>query len=462
MFRAYDVRGIYPDDLNYETSYKAALAYHKLLPDIKTVVIGQDVRESSDEVKKGFVDGLVDMGKEVLDVGRVPVSVVLFAGCHYKLDGSIMITGSHNPKQYTGIKIHRENAYPVYGDDLAKMRDWVVSDDLPKKVKGGSVAERKIDDDYIEHTTKNIKLARSLNIVIDSGNGVTAYWPEKIFKKIGCQVKTIYGEFDSNFPNHLPDPYEVENMQDLIKEVKSEGADLGIGYDGDGDRTGFIDEKGRMATGDEVLLILARQALKKYKKGSVVCEMRTSNAFLEEMATKGVEVHYSVGFHTAILNQILAHDDAIFGGETTGHIYFPKDNYNYDDAIFASLKLAEIVSEHKSFAEYVASLPRYALTPEIFIDTDDAIKQSKVEKFVKVVKSKGLEFSDVDGARVKFPNGWGLVRMSNTTPFIKTKFEGKTKKDLAEILAKMQEFMHEADIEFSKENKQELDKVINE
>ena len=323
MFRAYDIRGVYPDDLNYESAYKTALAYHKLLPEMKTVVIAQDVRESSDEVKRGFVDGMVHTGKKVLDVGRVPVSVVLFAGCHYKYDGSIMITGSHNPKEYTGIKIHREDAYPVYGDDLKKIRDWVINDDLPEKISGGSVEKRKIDDDYIGHTIKDIKLARPLKIIIDTGNGVTAYWPERMFKKLGCDVKTIYGEFDSNFPNHMPDPYKKENMQDLTREVIKTGADFGIGYDGDGDRTGIIDNRGKMATGDEILLILARQALKKYKKGSVVCEMRTSNVFLEEMAASGIEVHYSVGFHTAVLNQILTHKDAIFGGETTGHIYFP-------------------------------------------------------------------------------------------------------------------------------------------
>ena len=460
IYRAFDIRGIYPEDLNYETAYKTALAYHKVLPAIKTVVVGQDVRASSDEVKKGFIDGLVKSGKKVIDVGQVPVPVVLFANTHYKYDGGVMITGSHNPAKYTGIKIHKADAYPVYGDELAKIRDCVVNNDLPVEVPGGSVEEKDVINDYIRHTAKNIKLKRPLKIIIDSGNGVTGYLPEKIFKQLGCEVKTLYGDFDSSFPHHLPDPYEEENMQDLIKEVIKEKADIGIGYDGDGDRIGVIDRTGRMTTGDENLLMLAREVLERHK-GTVVCETRTSMAFLEEMKVKSVDVVFSIGFHTDVLNNILANEDAVFGGETTGHIYFPKDNYLYDDAIFASLKMAKIASEQEDFSAYIASLPKYAKSPEIFIKSEDSAKQQLVDNFVNLVKEKGWEFIDVDGARVIFPEAWAAVRISNTTPLIKAIFEGKTREDLREITEKILPLMAEAGIKMSVENKKELEEAIN-
>jgi phosphomannomutase/phosphoglucomutase len=458
MYREYDIRGIYPD-LNYDSSYKTALAYHKVLPDIKTVVIGQDVRASSDEVKKGFIDGLVAVGIRVTDIGTVPIPVVLFANIHYHYDGGIMITGSHNPKEYTGIKIHKAGACPVYGEELHQIRDCVLNNDLPVANRQGSIEEKNVLDEYIQHTIKNIKISKPLKIVIDVGNGVCGYLPEKIFKKSGCRVKTLYGEFDSNFPHHLPDPYEPKNLQDLIVEVKKEKADLGFAYDGDGDRTGFIDNQGNIMTGNDILLMLARKTLEKYQ-GAIVCETRTSLAFLEEMAKLGARVIFSVGFHTAILNNIVAHKDAVFGGETTGHIYFPRENYLYDDAIFASLKLAEIASEQTDFTGYINSLPRYVKTPELFIDSDDAKKKQLVENFIELVKKKQLEFIDVDGARVVFPKGWASVRMSNTTPLIKAIFEGKTQKDLKEIVDQILPMMTEAGIELSDNNKKVLDEAL--
>jgi len=460
MFREYDIRGVYPDDLNFDTAYKVGLAYHKLLPDIKTVVVGQDVRASSDEVKEGIVKALVDVGRTVIDIGKVPVPMVLFAVCHYKYDGGLMITGSHNLKQFTGVKVHKESAYPVFGDDLYKMRDFMINDDLPTATEEGMIEKKDILNDYMDYTLKDIKLARPLKVVIDSGNGVCGYLPEKIFRKLGCEVKTIYGEYDSNFPHHMPDPYHKENMEDLIKEVLKEGADIGIGYDGDGDRTGIIDNKGRMINGGDNLLILARKVLEK-NAGSVVIETRTSNAFIEEMEEKNTKVILTVGHHIAILDKLLENSEAVFGGETTGHIYFPKDIYLYDDAIYASLKLIEIVAEQEDFAAYVDSLPRYPATPEIFIDCDDDKKKGLVNDFIGLVKKEGLEYLDIDGAKIIFNNGWGLVRISNTSPTIKTKFEGKTKKDLKEITDKMLPMMAEVGIEFSEKNKEELEQVLN-
>ncbi len=455
IFRRYDIRGVYPAEFNEEAAYKIGLAFSNLFPEMKRVVIGGDARETTPQLKEAVIKGLIDGGKEVIDIGIVVTPIVFFSVCHYGFDGGVAITGSHLGGEYNGIKLVLKDAHPTLPDDYENLKRLIMNDEL-KKVNNpkAGVEKKDVEKDYIKKLLESISLKKPLKIVADCGNGTARDLPEKIFRKLGCDVETIFMEADDNYPNHIADPYKKENMQDLKRKVLEVGADLGIGYDGDGDRAGFIDEKGNMISGDDLLMIFTKDAFKR-KKGPVVADARVSMALLDEVKKEGQEVSLTVSYHGAVLDKILE-KDAVFGGETTSHFYFPLDSYLTDDAIFASLKMAQIVSEIDDFPAYVEDLPRYATGEEIFIEFPDTEKYQAVEKFTEMVKEKGHDVNDVDGSRINFDNGWGIVRPSNTSPFIKVKFEGKTEEDLIDVSKKMLALMEEAGIVMSDEDKKKI------
>lgn len=460
IFRAYDIRGIYPQDLNEEISQRIVLAYINLYPWAKKIIIARDPRLSSPSLTKAIVNTLVSTGKEVIDIGIAPDSLFYFSIFHYHFDGGIMVSGSHNPKEYNGLTLHirkpgKEISEDVTGEDLGKIKEETMRPKEPQILKEkGKITVFDPSKDYINYLTVRINLKKPLKIIIDSGNGSCGFLPEKIFKKLSCQAKTIYGEFDGNFPHHLPDPYQEKNVKDIKKQVLEKKADLGFAYDGDGDRVALIDNQGRIVDGDFCLFILARQALQK-QKGPVVHDMRVSKAFLDEMEKQGVKTHFSVSHHNAVIDKIIE-TKAIFGGEVTLHFFFPIDYYLCDDAIFASFKLAEIASEYKDFAQYIDTLPRYQASPEVFIDSTDEEKFKIIENLQKYLRENNYDFIDVDGARINFPNGWALARAANTTPIIKCRFEGNTKEDLIEIEKKSLDIFKKVGIPVTKKTYQEL------
>ena len=455
IFRTYDVRGVYPGDFDREFVYNLGLAYASLFPEVKKVVVARDVRGSGEELKKHLIDGLLDGGIDVFEIEEiVPVPILYFSICHYRLDGGIMITASHSPKEWNGFKLHLADAYPVFRENLDKISQLIENNQLKKAEQPGKIEKLAPIDDYINHLVSKIKIKKPLKIIIDSGNGSCNYLPEKIFQKLGCEVKTLFGEYDDNFPHHLPDPYLKENLEDLKKEVLNKKADLGFAYDGDGDRIGIIDNQGRIISGDQYLMMLARECLK-VKKGPVIFEVRTSQAVLEDVKNNGGWTDFSVCYHTAVLDKIIE-NKAVFGGENTGHVYFPLDYYLYDDAIFTSLKISQIASQISDFSQYANSLPHYYPSPEVFIDYPDETKKQAVERFINLLREKGYNFIDVDGARIIFDNGWALVRFSNTSPMIKIRFEGKTKEDLIKIEKEVIDLMVEANIKLSEKNLGEL------
>ncbi len=460
IFRAYDIRGIYPNDLNEETAFRVVQAYVGLYPKTKKIAVARDSRLSSPPLAKAIVKALVKSGKEVIDIGIAPDALFYFSIFHYRFDGGIMVSGSHNSKDYNGLTLHIRKpgkiiSEDVVGRDLEKIKRLVLEKQGTElKSKPGKSVVFDPSGDYCDYVSKKIHLKRPLKIVIDSGNGACGYLPEKIFKKLGCRVKTIFGEFDGGFPNHPPDPYEEKNLKALKKEVLKERADLGFAFDADGDRVGVIDERGRVVSGDFCLLLLARQVLQK-KKGPIVHDMRVSKAFLDEMKKEGVKTYFSVSHHNAIIKKILE-KKAVFGGEITLHFLFPLDYYLCDDALFASLKLAEIVSGCMDFSKYVDGLPRYFASPEIFIPAADEEKFKIIEALQTYLKKNNYNFIDVDGARINFPHGWALARAANTTPIIKCRFEGDTLKHLIEIEKKALEIFKKVGIPLTKKTYQEL------
>ena len=312
----------------------------------------------------------------------------------------------------------------------------------------------KPEKDYIDYVASRVSIPRPLKIVVDTGNGACGYLPEKIFKRLGCEVITIFGEFDGSFPNHMPDPYNAENRKALEAKVKETGADLGFAYDTDGDRVAVIDRRGKSVSGDDSLLILARQAVAK-KVGPVVHCMRVSKAFIDDLQKRGATTHFSVSHHNAIRDNIKKMN-AVFGGEVTFHYGFPLDYYLVDDAVFASIELAIAAAEQNDFSAYIDSLPHYYASPELFVDTPDDVKFGIIGKLQQYLRDNNYNFIDVDGARINYDNGWALARAANTTPIIKCRFEGETPEALKEIELKSLEIFKQVGIPIKDEHYQVL------
>lgn len=444
-FKAYDIRGVYPDDVNEEVAYKTGLAYANFLKDAKKIVVGADFRHSSPSLKKSLIEGLTDGGKDVVDIGEVPTPVLYFGIAHYKHDGGIEITASHNTGECNGIKLQKEKALPIYGENgIYDIRDAVLKNDLHKAETKGSVEEKEVVEEYIDYLATKVQLKKPLKVVLDCGNGACGFIPEKLFKRLGCEVETIFGEPDGDFPNHVADPYREENVEDLRKRVLEVGADLGIAFDGDGDRVGLIDKRGRIVSGEHQLMLLYRRVLDEMK-GKVVMEVRTSKVALNDIEACGGEPVMAIAGHAYVLDAVFK-EKAVFGGETTGHIYFPKHYYDYDDGIFTALKLAEVITEQENFEEYLDSLPTAFASKEYFVDCPDDQKKERMGALATHLRENEYDFLDIDGVRINFPNGWALARPSNTTPHIKCRMEGDTPEDLIDVETKARKLFSEFEI----------------
>jgi len=433
IFRAYDIRGIYPRDLSEEGAFQIASAFAKLYPQARKIVVARDSRLSSPSLAKIVIKALVEQAREVRDLGLAPDPLFSFSLAHYKFDAGIMVTASHNPPRYNGLILNFKGK-GVSKENLEKIKEMALRGKIQKSARKGKIVSFEPKSDYISYVLERIELKKPLRIIFDSGNGAMGYLPEQVFKRLGCKTQTIFGKPDGNFPNHLPDPYLEENLIFLKKEVLKQRADIGFAFDGDGDRVALIDSRGRRVGEDYCLFLLAKHVLKE-KKGPVVCGVRVSKFFLEQMKKMGVKTYFSVCHHNAIIEKI-REVGAVFGGETTSHYFFPKDYYLTDDALFSALKLAEVVSEEDDFSKYLDTLPKIYISSEIFVKTPEEKKFLIVEKLKNYLKEENIDFIDVDGARILFENGWALIRASNTSPFLKLRFEGETKEDLEKIKKK--------------------------
>lgn len=455
IFRSYDIRGVYPSELNEETVFEIARAYCALHPYAQKIVVARDSRLSSPYLAESAIKAFVGEGKEVMDLGIAPDPLFYFSIMHYGFSGGMMISGSHNPKNYNGLTLNvrkpgSTQAHDLIGDDLVRIKELAMKN-VPSRngIHQGKVVDFNPSQEYIDYVAGRIKLARPLKVVIDSGNGACGYLPEKLFKKLGCEAETIFGDFDGNFPNHLPDPYVAENCRALEQRVRETGADVGFCFDADGDRVGIIDNQGRMVDGDAALLILARQAVAK-KQGPVVHCMRVSKAFIDDLESRGSKTYFSISHHNAVKEKVLE-VGAVFGGEVTFHYGFPLDYYLVDDAVFAAVELAQVASEQEDFAAYVDSLPRYFASPEVFLNSDDEVKFKIIQDLQNYLKENNYNFIDVDGARINFEHGWALARASNTTPIIKCRFEGDTKENLEKIEREVLELFKKVGLPISDE-----------
>ena len=436
-FKAYDIRGIYNQDFDKDTAYRIGFFLPGLLP-CAYVVVGRDVRLSSDEIFENLCRGINDAGIDVWDIGLATTPMVYFATVHLKADASVQITASHNPKQYNGMKISRTMAIPVGGDtglkDLEKMVMEKPVEPVPAS-KRGKIVKKDIHDDYLAFQKQFLPDLSDLNITVDASNGMSNLYVKELF---GSHAVYLNDTMDGTFPGHEPNPLEVDNCRQLMDAVVKNGSDCGVIYDGDADRVMFIDERGRFIQPDYITAVLGRYFLAR-EKGSVLVDIRTSRSTTEDLARAGATevITWKVGH--AFAKMKIREKGCIFGGELAGHYYF-RDFNNCDSGILASLIVLQTVvqlKKHgKKLGQLIDEIVCYANSGEINfkLDRKDEAISALYEKYSKLGPTAIMDF---DGYRIEFPSWWFNVRKSNTEPFLRIVAEARTQEELDERLSEL-------------------------
>ena len=433
IFREYDIRGLAEKDFDKEFALLLGKVHGTSIAARggTRVSVGRDCRATSNIYSDAVISGLVSAGLHVYDIGVCPTPLLYFSLFHLDVDGGIQITASHNPSEYNGFKICLGKD-TLYGQQIQEIRTKMRRNDF-RETPDGKVQGFEIVAPYHKHLLADVpKLSRPLKVVIDGGSGVGGPVAPPIFRQLGCTVWEIACAPDANFPFHHPDPTVPENLEMLIAKVKKEKADLGIAYDGDADRIGAVDEKGDILWGDELLVLFSRDVLKRNPQATIISEVKCSQRLYDDIAKNGGNpIMWKAGH--SLLKAKMKETQALLAGEMSGHIFFKERYFGYDDAIYASLRLLEILADSgKPLSSLLADLPPSVSTPEIRVDCPDERKFAIAEKATEYFR-KHYDVIDVDGVRVRFPDGWGLIRASNTQPALVLRFE-------AQSAAKLQEY----------------------
>jgi phosphomannomutase/phosphoglucomutase len=443
LFRAYDIRGVFPEQLDEHIATILGAAFAQFLGKRGEVVVGRDVRLSGERLKNGLVSGLISGGCNVTDVGVVSTPMVYFATNQLQKDAGIMITASHNPPEWNGFKLFSRGGC-IYGEKMVQIKQIAQTINMSRsgQILGKTTNYKRIFQDYTDFVLGKIHVSKKLKIVADTSNGVCGLFVPSLFEKQECEILTLNEKPDGRFPAHLPEPKE-STLGELKKQVIETKADFGVGFDGDGDRAVFVDEKGRMIPGDLALLIFAKDVLERQKGAKVVCELSCSLAVEEYVkAHGGTPIVEKVG-HTFIMDRMIT-EDATIGGEKSGHFYFAETN-GVDDAIFASLKMAEILSKtNEKLSAIFDNLPRYPSIHDKNFSCSDNLKFEVIERLKSKFKSEGRNILDMDGLKLLDKTGWVLLRPSNTEPIIRVTAEAKTEKRLAELYAFAEKELNQA------------------
>ena len=446
IFRSYDIRGIVGEDINKDVAEKLGKSFGTYIQEKlgeKQIIVGHDNRISSDELSEYLIKGLTSTGADVIDIGLATTPMVYYARKLFDLGPAIQITASHNPGEYNGFKmclVKEEES--IYGEKIQEIREYTEQENF--KTGKGSIEKREILDSYINQIAEKVKLGkRKLKVVVDSGNGTASIVAEKLQKKLGTEVIPLYCDLDPRFPNHHPDPSVPKNLEALAKKVVEEKADLGIGYDGDGDRIGIVDEKGNMIFGDFYMLIIWRDIIKKYPNTKALVEVKCSQSLWDELEKLGAHPEF-IRTGNPYIKAAMKEKNVPFSGEMSGHIFFRDEYYGFDDAAYAAARIQRILSNtDKRASELLEGINQYIATPELTKTVDDKMKFKIIEKAVNYFKEKGFKVVDVDGARVIFDNGWGLIRASNTSPKITIRYEAKRKEDLEKIQEEFEKMLNQ-------------------
>ena len=434
IFREYDIRGKYPQELNEESIKKIAYAIVKKCrkENVDNLVVGRDGRLSGPSLIEAFCDSLINSGINVKNIGLVTSPMLYFAAKKEISKSGIIITGSHNPKNYNGIKMVIDDK-PVSGSEILELMEDISPLEGLKK---GSLVFEDIKDSYLDEIVSNIKLSNKpkLKVVLDCGNGAAGCVAPELFKKLGCDVYELFSEVDGNFPNHHPDPGKIENLKDLILEVQKQSADVGLAFDGDGDRLGLVTNKGEVIFPDKLMMLFSQDILSR-EKGKIVFDVKCSNHLENIISENGGEPIMTPTGHFHI-KKAIKKTGALLAGEMSGHIFFNDKWHGFDDGPYSGARAIEIISNSdKSISDLIAVLPKSFSTPELNILVADETKFDIVESFAKDCSLKGEKIT-IDGLRINFDNGWGLIRASNTTPKLVLRFEGDSLKDMEEIKSK--------------------------
>ncbi len=444
IFREYDIRGLAEKDFDKEFALLLGKVHGTAIAETggRRVSVGRDCRATSDAYAEAVIAGFVAAGLQVYDLGVCPTPLLYFSLFHLDLDGGIEVTASHNPSEYNGFKICLGKD-TLYGTQIQKIRAKMEKRQFREKA-GGKLERFEILSPYHQHLLNDVpKLQRPLKVVVDAGSGAGGPVGPPLFRKLGCAVWEIACVPDGRFPVHHPDPTVPENLALLIEKVREEKADVGIAYDGDADRIGAVDEKGNILWGDELLILFARDVLKRNPHAVIISEVKCSQRLYDDIAKhNGTAIMWKAGH--SLLKAKMKETQALLAGEMSGHMFFKERYFGYDDAIYASLRLLEILARSdRPLSALLDDLPKSVFTPELRVDCPDDKKFAVAEKATNYFR-RHYDVIDVDGVRIKFPDGWGLIRASNTQPALVLRFEASSTEKLNEYRAiidsKLKEF----------------------
>ena len=428
IFREYDVRGLVGRDLDFELvcNLGRAIGSFGAARGVRTMVLGRDCRLSSEEYAGAVKKGLIATGMSVTDVGLCATPMLYFAIRHCKSDGGVMVTGSHNPPEFNGFKICM-GPDTIYGEDIQALRK--IMEEEMYADGNGTARMADVTGAYGDFLYGNVKVRRGLRVIVDGGNGTGGHFLVPILERLGCRVTCLYCDMDGRFPNHFPDPTVPSNLKELIQSVLHEKADVGIGLDGDGDRIGVVTDRGEILWGDDLLLLFSRFVLKEKPGATIIGEVKCSQRLYDDIEKHGGRsVMWKAG-HSLIKGK-MREEKAVLAGEMSGHLFFADRYFGYDDALYAALRLLEILSgTEQKLSELLADVPKSYTTPEIRIDCPDALKFQAVQE-VRDYFRKDYRTIEIDGLRIVFNDGWGLVRASNTQPALVLRFESSTPETL--------------------------------
>lgn len=443
IFRGYDIRGVYQDDLTVDVAYKIGQAFGtKLKNENKSkTVIGYDNRESSPVLFDALAKGVTDTGVDVIKLGLVTTPMYYFSLGLFKATSGIMITGSHNPKEYNGFKMTFNGIYNAYGEYIQEFKRSVLKGEFSSG--NGIIIEENIEQKYIDFITSSINLGRKkVKAVVDCGNGTPSIIAEKVFDKIGIDYVPLFCESNPDYPNHHPDPSVSKNLEHLRKKVLEEKADVGFAFDGDGDRFGLVDENGEIISADHFMIIVIRNIIDQSEDKRFLYDVKCSKALEDEIIKLGgTPICNRTG--NSYLRARIAGDNIRFGGELAGHIFF-NDKFNgFDDGVYCALRMAEILSNtDKKASELTDGINTYYSTEELKMSVADDVKFQKVDEIRAYCEEKGYKTLTIDGCKALFDDGFALVRASNTGPNITMRFEAQTEQRLKEIQEEFENVLH--------------------
>lgn len=432
IFKAYDIRGVVPTTLNPDIARRIGRAFGTIAKAAgeREVAVGRDGRLSGPELQQALVQGLTEVGVDVLDVGMVTTPILYFAAATHTQSG-IQITGSHNPKDYNGFKMVLAGK-AIYGEEIQSLRQLIEADvwDLSST---GQVRTHDVVPEYIARIASDIHLARPIKVIVDAGNGIAGATAPAVLRAIGCEVVEMFTEVDGNFPNHHPDPSKPENLQDLMLALQSSDAELGLAFDGDGDRLGIVTKEGNTIFPDRQIMLFAQDVLSRVPGGEIVYDVKCTQQLAPFVRQAGGEpVMFKTGH--SLIKARMRETNAPFGGEMSGHIFFKERWYGFDDGTYAGCRLLEIVSKGQDPSAQLNALPISHSTPEMNVACAEGEPHRLVDELVAKARFEApAQVTTIDGLRVDWPDGFGLVRASNTTPVLVLRFEGQTPEALERI-----------------------------